>query len=108
MYETAGGRRPVRVFLDGLSDHDAASVVAAMADVRDLGLEEARHLRGDIYEVRAEGERAAYRVLFAPEGRSGQVLLALEGFSKKAQRTPAHLIGLAERRLVDWRLRATR
>jgi hypothetical protein len=46
MYETAGGRRPVRVFLDGLSDHDAASVVAAMADVRDLGLEEARHLRG--------------------------------------------------------------
>jgi phage-related protein len=63
---------------------------------------------GDIYEVRAEGERAAYRVLFAPEGRSGQVLLALEGFSKKAQRTPAHLIGLAERRLVDWRRRATR
>jgi hypothetical protein len=72
MYETAGGRRPVRVFLDGLSDHDAASVVAAMADVRDLGLEEARHLRGDIYEVRAEGERAAYASSLLPRAGAGR------------------------------------
>ena len=105
MYETASGRRPVRDFLRLLSDEDAAAVAAAMADVRDRGLEEARHLRDDIYEVRADGERAAYRILFAPEGRQHQVLLALEAFSKKSQTTPPRAIALAQRRLADWRRR---
>lgn len=95
----------MREFLDRLPDEDAAEVAAAMADVRQYGLKEARHLRGDLYEVRAEGERAAYRVLFAPEGRQGQVLLALEAFSKKSQQAPTRLIDLAERRLADWRRR---
>lgn len=104
-YRTAAGRRPVREFIDGLSDTDAAAVVAAMRDVRDTGLTAARHLRGDIHEVRADGDRQTYRILFAPEGRRSQVLLALEGFSKKTQRTPPEKIRLAERRLADWRRR---
>ena len=104
-YRTAAGRRPVREFIDGLSDTDAAAVVAAMRDVRDTGLTAARHLRGDIHEVRADGDRQTYRILFAPEGRRSQVLLALEGFSKKTQKTPPEKIRLAERRLADWRRR---
>ncbi len=48
----------------------------------------------------------AFRVLFATEGRRGQVLLSLEGFSKKTQKTPSAKIRLAERRLADWRRRA--
>ena len=76
-----------------------------MRDVRDTGLAAARHLRGEIYEVRAEGDRQTYRILFAPEGRRSQVLLALEGFSKKTQKTPPEKIRLAERRLADWRRR---
>jgi phage-related protein len=95
----------MKEFVDGLSDTDAAAVVAAMRDVRDGGLEAARHLRGDIYEVRADGDRKTYRILFAPEGRRSQVLLALEGFSKKTQKTPPKKIRLAERRLVEWRRR---
>lgn len=102
-YRTAAGRRPVKEFIDGLSDTDAAAVVAAMRDVRDTGLVAARHLRGDIYEVRADGDRQTYRILFAPEGSRSQVLLALDGFSKKTQRTPLEKIRLAERRLADWR-----
>lgn len=47
-----------------------------------------RHLCGDIYEVRADGDRQTFRILFANEGRSGQILLALEGFSKKTQKSP--------------------
>jgi phage-related protein len=78
-YRTAAGTRPVKEFLDGLSDPDAAVV--------------------------AHGERATYRVLFAQEGRRGQVLLALEAFSKKTRRTPPQMIDLAERRLRDWRRR---
>lgn len=104
-YRTAAGGRPVRDFLLGLSDADAAAVLAAMAVVRTEGLRAARHLIGDIYEVRADGGRQAHRILFASEGRSGQVLLSLEGFSKKSQKTPPEKIRLAERRLSDWRRR---
>lgn len=104
-YRTAAGRRPIKDFIDGLTDVDAAAVVAAMRDVRDTGLAAARHLRGDIYEVRADGDRQTYRILFAPEARRSQVLLALDGFSKKTQKTPPEKIQLAERRLADWRRR---
>ncbi len=44
-----------------------------MKDVQINGLAVARHVRGDIYEVRATGARAAYRVLFATEGAKSQV-----------------------------------
>ena len=104
-FRTAAGRRPIKEFIDGLSDADAAAVVAALKDVALTGPSVARHLRGEIYEVRADGDRQTFRVLFAPEGRRGQVLLSLEGFSKKTQKTPPEKIQLAERRLADWRRR---
>jgi phage-related protein len=104
-YRTAAGGRPIKEFIDGLSDVDAAAVVAALKDVRETGLVLARHLRGEIYEVRADGDRQTFRILFAAEGQRGQILLALEGFSKKMQKTPPEKIQLAERRLADWRRR---
>jgi hypothetical protein len=104
-YETPAGNKPVKKFIDGLSDADAAEVFAGMRDVANVGLSVARHLRGDIYEVRVDGENLAFRVLFASEGRFKQVLLALEGLAKKTQRTPPQAIRLAERRLSDWRSR---
>lgn len=104
-YETASRSRPVEDFIDALSDEDAAAVLAAMKDVQIRGLIVARHLRGDIYEVRASGNRQIFRVLFAPEGRYGQILLSPEGFSKKTQKTPPQEIALAEQRLADWRSR---
>ena len=105
-YRTATGRRPIKAFIDGLSDVDAAAVVAAMKDVRETGLVAARHLRGEIYEVRADGDRRTFRILFAPEGQRSQILLALDGFSKKTQKTPPEKIQLAEKRLADWRRRS--
>jgi len=104
-YRTPSGKRPVREFILDLSDEDAASVLAAMAAVRAQGLRAARHLKDDIYEVRADGDRQTFRILFANEGRSGQILLSLDGFSKKSQKTPPEKIRLAERRLADWRRR---
>lgn len=79
-----------------------------MTEVREEGLSAARHLRGEIYEVRAEGRDVAIRVLFAPEGKRGRILLALEGFAKKTQKTPDQVIRLADRRLADWRSRGRR
>ena len=77
-----------------------------MKEVKDDGLVAARHLRGEIYEVRANADRVAYRVLFASEGKRGQVLLALEAFRKSTQKTPPATIRLAEQRLKDWRSRS--
>jgi hypothetical protein len=53
-YWTAGGRRPVADYIDSLSDGDAAAVAAAMKEVALEGLRAARHVRGEIYEVRAD------------------------------------------------------
>lgn len=104
-YRTVRGRRPVREFIDRLSDQDATSIHAAMVEVRLEGLRAARHLRGDIYEVRTDGEHASFRILFASEGRQGQNLLALVGIAKRSQKTPAQTIRLAQARLADWRRR---
>ena len=104
-YRTASGGRPVKDFVDELTDDEAAELVAAMKEVRDEGLSAAKHLRGDIYEVKAEGETRSLRLLFAKEGRFGHVLLSLSGFVKKTQKTPRSELELAERRLKDWRAR---
>ena len=109
-FTTSSGRQPVREFLDDrlLPEADRAEIVAAMQRVRVGGLVIARHLRADIFEIRAEGRDASYRLLFATEGASSQVLLALTAFSKKTQRTPRRELELAERRLADWRSRGRR
>jgi phage-related protein len=98
----------VRDFLAAarLPTGDRDEILAAMKDVQVNGLDAARHLQGDLYEVRADGRQATYRVLFATEGARSQVLLGLSAFSKKTQKTPPGEIALAERRLRDWRARA--
>ncbi|MGI8408175.1 MAG: type II toxin-antitoxin system RelE/ParE family toxin [Actinomycetota bacterium] len=104
-YRTATGKRPVKEFISALSNDDQTEITAAMKDVTDYGLSMARHVRGEIYEVRASGVQQEYRVLFAVEGARSQILLSLEAFSKKTQKTPPPKIQLAERRLRDWRRR---
>ena len=79
-YRTGAGARPVKAFIDGLTDEQAAAVVAAMKDVARNGLASARHLRGEVYEVRAEADR-------------------------KRAKTPPDEIVLAESHLADWRRR---
>lgn len=73
-----------------------------MAEVREKGLEAARHLEGELWEVRVDGDRVIYRTIFAQEGARSQILLALEGLNKKTQKTPRASIDLAKRRLADW------
>jgi phage-related protein len=91
-------------FLDELTDEEVAAVVAGMKEVAELGLAASRHLRGDIYEVRADARTRTFRLLFSSEGRKGRVL-SLSAFEKRTQRTPPRGIELAERRLRDWRAR---
>jgi phage-related protein len=105
-YETAAGRRPVLEFIRKIPDGDKAAILAAMKEVRQEGVRAARHLSGELFEVRADGERVIYRILFAREGERSQVLLSLLAFKKKTQKTPTAQIELAARRLRDWRSRA--
>ena len=104
-YHTENGARPIKDFLLALPDEDRAAILEEMEYVREHGTSVARHLRKDIYEVRAIYNTKAYRILFACEGRFHHVLLALEGFQKKTQQTPKAHIKLAEQRLADWRRR---
>ncbi len=104
-YHTESGARPLKDFLLALPDEDQAAILEVMEYVRKHGTSVARHVRKDIYEVRAMYGTKAYRILFACEGRFHHVLLALDGFQKKTQQTPQAHIKLAEQRLADWRRR---
>ncbi|HEY8862766.1 MAG TPA: type II toxin-antitoxin system RelE/ParE family toxin [Candidatus Dormibacteraeota bacterium] len=108
-YGTPAGREPVRDFLydPKLSDADAAAIAVAMREVRAIGREhpDVYHLRGDIWQIEIDGQRVIFRLLFAEEGRFGQVLLALEVVTKKWQKAREQHIRLAEKRLSDWRQR---
>ena len=66
------------------------------------------HLKGDIWQIEIDGRGVIYRVLYAEEGRSGQVLLALAAIKKKWQKAKPADIALADERLADWRERGIR
>src|SRR6185437_5385580 len=100
------GHEPVREFILQLSLIDRAAISGAMKDVEREGLQAARHLQGAIHEARASGTMQNFRILFAAEGHHNQILLALEAFSKKTQKTPPREIALAESRLTDWHNRS--
>ena len=102
-YQTKGGARPVKDFLMALPDEERAAVLDEMKHVSEEGLRVARHLRGEIYEVRVSYNTNIYRILFAREGHFKHILLSLVGFQKKTQATPSYEIRLAEQRLADWR-----
>ena len=101
-YRTSSGRRPVKRFITALPIGDQAAIAAAMKDIQIHGNVSARHLRGDIYEVRTYASMRQYRILFSTEGRSDQVLLAIHAIVKTTRAVPRGDIDLAERRLRDW------
>lgn len=104
-YRTAARGRPVKDFLARLTDEEVAAIVAGMKAIAEGGLSESRHLRGDVYEVRADASTRSFRLLFSAEGRYGQVLLSLSLFEKRTQKAPSDEIELAEKRLSEWRRR---
>lgn len=108
VYSDQAGRTPLREFLDGLPARDAATVVAAMNLVA-LGRRAAKPLHGQpLFEVKCHAGGQQYRVIFATEGRRSQVLLAVDGFSKKGAEMQQRHIDRAAGRLADWRERGAR
>jgi len=103
-YRTEGGQRPVKDFLMGLPDGQRASILDAMALVREKGQREggARKLRGRIWEVRVDQGEVIHRITFASVTGRRRILLSLDGFEKKTQKTPSAKIDVAIKRLRDW------
>lgn len=85
-----------------------ADIITEMKCVEHEGLSAARKLRGDIWEARITCDTNIYCLLFAPVGNHSHILLALECFQKKTQKTPPAQIKLAEARLADWVRRGKR
>jgi phage-related protein len=99
LYKTDAGRSPVREYLGDLTAGERAEIASAMGLIAVRGLESARHLRGDVYEVRVASDGRAFRILFAAEGQRSQILLAVEAFEKKSRQTPGDISSL---RSADW------
>jgi hypothetical protein len=85
-YETPAGHRPVKAFLDRLGDLDVAAIVAALREVEQSGLATAKHLRGEIYEVIADGDRQTFRILFAPEDGTSRCCSLSTAFRRRRRR----------------------
>lgn len=102
-YRTSLGARPVEAYLEGLPREDRAAIYAAMLEARAEGLRVARHVEGDLYELRVAGSQTHYRLLFARETR--YVLLGLDAYQKASQRMPLQVKRRALDRLRDWRAR---
>lgn len=102
-YRSASGRCPVKEFLEDLPDQDKKAIAAAMTDAETEGTKIARHVVGDLYELRADGLKAHYRLIFSQEAK--WILLAVDVFDKDTQRLPEHIKQRALARLRDWRER---
>ena len=94
----------MKVFIDSLTDEEAASVIAAMKDISQHGLSHARHLKDEIYEVRADAEKRSFRILFSQETKF--ILLSLSAFPKKTKKTPLKELEIAQKRMLDWHTRS--
>src|SRR5438552_3926967 len=75
----------MKTFLDGLTDEEVATIVAGMKEFAAEGLAAARHLQGEIFEVRADASTRSFRLLFSTEGRWSRILLSLSVFEKRTQ-----------------------
>jgi len=88
LYRTSLDHRVIRDELLALPREAYAEVKGAMDDVEDLGLQTSKRLRNEIREIDAGDptQGTTYRLLFAVDGREGQILLGLVFFNKKTRR----------------------
>jgi phage-related protein len=103
------GRDVVREELLDLGVHARAAVAETMKRIarNEHFPYEQEHIAGDLHAVRVFLGGRTYRMLYAREGAHDHILLALHVFQKKDRKLPVSARRLAERRLRDWRSRAS-
>jgi phage-related protein len=102
-YRSEAGRPPVQEFIDSLDVKSRARVARTLDLLEefgtDLGMPYARHLAGQLWELRVRHGRNRYRVIYFLASAGTFVLL--HGFTKKTGRVPRSEIEIAERRRDD-------
>ncbi len=100
-YATAQGREPVREWLKGLPAEDRKAIGEDLKTVQfgwPLGMPVVRKMKPGLWEVRSTISSGIARVLFTT---TGQVMVLLNGFVKKSQKTPQTDLELALRRMKE-------
>ena len=107
-YESAGGRSPVREFLDELKQSDPDDFVAVLAGMAKLRNRQyhreplAKALGGGLFELRHIGKLNTRVLWFFVKGRR---IIAVHGIRNKGQAIPARDLDTAQERMCDWQER---
>lgn len=104
-YRTSAGATLARNEISALPVAPRAAVIEALKR-RERGEHfdrEDEKINAKLRAIRVFHDGMTYRVLYAQDGRQGQILLALHCLTKKKEKLPRSARELAERRLADWR-----
>jgi len=107
-YVNAGGRAPVREFLDELRQSDPddfAAVLAGLAKLRNRQYHReplSKALGGGLFELRHVGKLNTRVLWFFVKGRR---IIAVHGIRNKGQAIPVRDLDTARERMGDWRNR---
>ncbi|TAK28166.1 MAG: type II toxin-antitoxin system RelE/ParE family toxin [Chloroflexota bacterium] len=102
VYVEDNGTSPVEEFLDSLDIKTRARFRWSMEQLRIRNLQAraplARHLEGDLWELREESSTNIYRIVYF--FFSGRRIIFLHGFQKKTQKTPRRELEIARNRYL--------
>ncbi len=109
-YTTAAGAPVARDELNALGPVARAAVLEAAGRVKNgtHASYELESIGKHLQAVRIFLDGCTYRLLFSRQGAHDHVLLSLHVIHKKGRKLPLAARRLAEKRLRDWRARATR
>jgi len=102
-YRDRTGFEPVNAFIDGLDDPDHQAMIDNYIDRlaefgASLPFPSSSHVRGDIWELRPDGGKTHYRVLYF---RTRNVFVLLHAFIKPGAAIAEREITIAEDRMAD-------
>ena len=105
-YVTAGGRCPVREFVDGHSPEGQAKYIFITSLLTEYGVlvkePYVKQLTGrkKLFEIRIKDKIGVSRILYFTH--TGRKFILLHGFTKKTDKTPQREIETAEERMKDY------
>ncbi len=104
-YKTITNKNPVKDFLDSLSSKEAQKVVWVLKLIEDLPQVPRQYFKklantDDIWEVRVNVEKKAFRILCFFDGIN--LIVLAHAIQKKTQKTPRQAIRIAQARKKDY------
>lgn len=110
LYRSPSGAYPVADFLDTLDEKTLARFRWSMEQLRERNVQAraplARHVEGDLWELREESTGNIYRVVYF--FFTGKRIVFVHGFQKKTQRMPRRELDTARNRYAEFMARQGR